>query len=60
MAIAKKCDKCGVLYEKTTVKPRLSVYENTVREDGREITKGFDLCEDCCEVVLKFIIGEAE
>lgn len=58
MANAKKCDKCGKLYEIVEKKIGLSIYENYETEDGKTATRSFDLCEECGEAVKNFITEE--
>lgn len=58
MANAKKCDKCGKLYELAEKKTGLSIYEN-YEKDGKIITRAIDLCEEC-EGIVKNIINEEE
>lgn len=54
MANAKKCDKCGKLYEMPEKKTGLNVFENYETEDGRVLTRSIDLCEECEEKAKAF------
>ena len=59
MAIAKKCDRCGRLYEyyediecnNQTVNKIHTVHD--FKKEGYNITAGYDLCQYCC---LDFVI----
>lgn len=58
MANAKKCDKCGKLYEIAEKKTGLNVFEN-YEDEGRILTRAIDLCEECEETIHN-IINEEE
>lgn len=57
MANAKKCDKCGKLYELPEKKVGLNIFEN-YEADGKVLTRSIDLCEECEEAIKNIIEGE--
>lgn len=66
MASAKKCDRCGTLYEGKEISKKLKLkginYEVVtscfnIAFSGSHYTETFDLCPKCSEKYEKFLTG---
>lgn len=57
MALAKKCDRCGVLYEHYKSLNGISLERYGHKGDFICTEKKFDLCPDCMAALVKFLEG---
>ena len=62
MALAKKCDRCGKLYEHypTGSKPQYNAIRRLYKTENGGITsvgESIDLCPECMEAFDKFMIN---
>lgn len=63
MALAKKCDRCGKLYEHYPLGNEAGIYNAIKRTrvdiDGRVLTesKCIDFCPDCMDRFIHFLLG---
>jgi hypothetical protein len=64
MASAKKCDRCGTLYEGKEISKKLKGFNYEVVTScfniafsGSHYTETFDLCPKCSEKYEKFLTG---
>ena len=48
-----QCDRCGRIVEN---KATLKLWEF----EGQKVEREYDLCQDCCNKVMKFLKGEPE
>jgi len=66
MALAKKCDRCGVFYEKNIRYPRMvDLCKATLTgvcfsTDYDEVVNDMDLCDDCLSKVINFLHNPEE
>ena len=66
MANAKKCDRCGTLYEPYGIIDRVRAEKNSIMVIGNiygEITSRdefYDLCPDCMEELHEWLKGEKD
>lgn len=65
MASAKKCDRCGTLYDTPRITGKLSTYPCTfnfseieLSIEGSHNTVTFDLCNDCAKKYIEFLKGD--
>lgn len=63
MAVAKKCDRCGVYYDDNAVhKPKtmskeyhIGVIKTAIAEGMTPVDEAFDLCDGCIELFFQFM-----
>ena len=67
MANAKKCDRCGILYDTPNVKGKLEKITCTlnfsvigISIEGSHNTVSFDLCNACAKEYMNFLKGANE
>jgi len=67
MALAKKCDRCGKLYEHYPIGDQAGVFNSIKRvrknDEGHVRSyeeRSIDLCPECMDTLNRFLKGEAE